>query len=213
MPETLPPVVGSLDRTQSESLLDAIATILAEAPLFQPVMPRSGAPFSVRMSNCGPLGWVSDKAGYRYQPTHPVTGKPWPAMPQVLLDLWAELADYPYPPQACLINYYAESAKMGLHQDRDEADFAASVLSVSLGDTAQFRLGGPKRNDKATTFLLNSGDMMLLAGDRRLAFHGIDLVRAGSSNLLLRHPELFPAGGRLNLTLRRVERPDMPPKG
>ncbi len=109
-------------------------------------MPRSGNPMSVRMTNAGPLGWVTDKErGYRYQATHPETGKPWPAIPQMLLDLWRELADYPHPPEACLINYYAGAAKMGLHQDRDEEDFAAPVLSVSLGDTGIFRVGGKTR--------------------------------------------------------------------
>jgi alkylated DNA repair protein (DNA oxidative demethylase) len=213
MPATSPLVCRKLDRAACESLLDEIAAVLAEAPFYRPVMPRSGAPFSVQMSNCGPLGWVSDTAGYRYQPTHPVTGAPWPQMPKILRNLWAELADYPHPPEACLINYYAEGAKMGLHQDRDEQDFAAPVLSVSLGDTARFRLGGTSRRDPTTMTLLESGDVMLLAGEKRLAFHGIDLVRAGSSNLLSHHQDLFPAGGRVNLTLRRVHKPEAPPQG
>ena len=132
-----------LDRAAQGALLTEIRRIIAEAPLFTPTMPRSGKPMSVRMTNCGPLGWVTDKErGYRYQPTHPVTGKPWPKMPQVLLDLWNEVAGYPAPPEACLINYYAGAAKMGLHQDKDEEDFVAPVLSVSLGDTGIFRVGG-----------------------------------------------------------------------
>jgi alkylated DNA repair protein (DNA oxidative demethylase) len=213
MPTTPPLVRLKLDRDACEALLNDLAAVLAQAPFYRPVMPSSGAPFSVQMSNCGPLGWVSDKAGYRYQATHPVTGKPWPAIPQILRHLWAELADYPHPPEACLINHYAEGAKMGLHQDRDEEDFAAPVVSVSLGDTARFRLGGTSRRDPNTTTLLESGDVMLLAGERRLAFHGIDLVRMGSSNLLTGQPKLFPGGGRLNLTLRRVHKPKAMPQG
>lgn len=204
---TASPLCISLSREEAKTLLAAIVAVLAEAPLFRPVMPRWGTPFSVLMSNCGPLGWVSDKSGYRYQPTHPVTGDPWPAMPEVLLALWRAHAHYPHPPQACLINYYAEGARMGLHQDRDEEDFEAPVLSVSLGDTARFRLGTTERNGPTESLPLRSGDVMVLAGLRRLAFHGVDKVLAGSSNLLLPCPDLFPGGGRINLTLRRVTKP------
>lgn len=116
---------GYLDRTAQEALVAAVADIIAQAPLYAPRMPNSGSPFSVRMTNCGPLGWVSDHRGYRYQPQHPASGAPWPPMPPVLLAAWQELADYPHPPEACLINVYAPTARMGLHQDRDEQDFAA----------------------------------------------------------------------------------------
>jgi alkylated DNA repair protein (DNA oxidative demethylase) len=130
---------GWLDLAVQTELLAELRTIIAEAPLFTPAMPRTGKPMSVRMTNCGPLGWVTDKErGYRYQATHPETGRPWPPMPRMLLDVWDEIAGYSAPPEACLINYYAGAAKMGLHQDRDEEDFAAPVLSVSLGDTAIF---------------------------------------------------------------------------
>jgi alkylated DNA repair protein (DNA oxidative demethylase) len=156
---------------------------------------------SVRMTNCGPLGWVTDKQrGYRYQPTHPETGKPWPPMPGMLLDLWNELARYPAPPQACLVNYYAGSAKMGLHQDKDEEDFAAPVLSVSLGDTGIFRVGGRSRKDPTQIFELKSGDVVVLGGEDRLAYHGIDRILSRTSDLLAE-------GGRFNLTLRRVTKP------
>ena len=189
-------------------LVDDIAAILRAAPVFVPVMPRTGTPFSVRMSNCGPLGWVSDREnGYRYQPTHPATGEPWPPMPQLLLDLWARESHYPHPPEACLINYYTEGTRMGLHQDRDEADFDAPVLSVSLGDSARFRIGGTTRRGPTESLLLRSGDVLVLGGSDRLAYHGIDRVLSGSSRLLSRHPDLFPQGGRINLTLRRVTRP------
>jgi DNA oxidative demethylase len=190
---------GYLDRPAQEALLTALRGIFTDAPLFTPRMPKSGRPFTVRMSNCGPLGWVSDEAGYRYQPTHPVTGRTWPPMPDVLLAMWDDLAGYPLPPQACLINFYTPAAKMGLHQDRDEQDFDAPVLSLSLGDTCLFRLGGSKRNDPTRSFRLSSGDALVLGGNHRLAFHGVDRVEPGTSTLLAE-------GGRINLTLRRVTR-------
>ncbi|MDR3493992.1 MAG: alpha-ketoglutarate-dependent dioxygenase AlkB [Ancalomicrobiaceae bacterium] len=187
-----------LDRAEQEQLLADLRAAIAEAPLFRPEMPKTGKPFSVRMTNLGPLGWVSDRlGGYRYQPTHPTTGQPWPKMPRLLLDLWAEVCAYPGPPEACLVNFYEPSAKMGLHQDRDEADFAAPILSVSLGDSCRFRLGGADRSDPTRSFELNSGDVVVLAGPSRLAFHGVDRILAGTSRLL-------PEGGRVNLTLRRV---------
>ncbi|MBS7537587.1 alpha-ketoglutarate-dependent dioxygenase AlkB family protein, partial [Ancylobacter lacus] len=140
---------GWLDREAQEALVAELRGVLAEAPLFTPRMPRTGKPFSVRMSNCGPLGWVSDVTGYRYQPHHPETGRRWPAMPEVLLDSWRRLAPASPPPEACLINWYGEGARMGLHQDRDELEFGAPVLSLSLGDTAVFRIGGSSRSDPA----------------------------------------------------------------
>ena len=188
----------ALDLAAQRALRDAIGEILRAAPPFQPTMPRTGTPFSVRMSNCGPLGWVSDKdRGYRYQPAHPATGLPWPAMPEALLKLWREHARCPALPEACLINLYEGKAKMGAHQDRDEADFSAPVLSVSLGDDAVFHVGGPKRTDPKVRVTLRSGDVLVLEGPSRLAFHGIDRVLPGTSLLL-------PDGGRINLTLRRV---------
>jgi alkylated DNA repair protein (DNA oxidative demethylase) len=189
------------DWAAQNALLAALRRVIAEAPLFTPTMPRSGNSMSVRMTNCGPLGWVTDKErGYRYQETHPETGQPWPAIPQMLLDLWDGVADYPVPPQACLVNYYAGSAKMGLHQDKDEEDLSAPVLSVSLGDTGLFRVGGRSRKDPTETFELKSGDVVVLGGEDRLAFHGIDRILQGTSDLI-------PEGGRFNLTLRRVTTP------
>jgi DNA oxidative demethylase len=192
---------GYLDRDAQKDLLAAVDAVLRSAPLYTPRMPKSGKPMSVRMSNCGPLGWVTDEAGYRYQTTHPESGEPWPPIPDALLTAWRELADYPHPPEACLINYYAGSAKMGLHQDRDEKDFAAPVVSLSLGDTCLFRLGGTRRNDPTRSLHLSSGDVLVLGGEARLAFHGVDRVMPGTSTLL-------PEGGRINLTLRRVTQPD-----
>ena len=189
-----------LDRPAQTALLAALRKIFATAPLFTPRMPKSGRPFTVRMSNCGPLGWVSDEKGYRYEPNHPVTGRPWPPMPDVLLAMWDKLAGYPSPPEACLINYYGPAAKMGLHQDRDEQVFDAPVLSLSLGDSCLFRIGGQKRGDPTRSFRLSSGDALVLGGDCRLAFHGVDRIEGGTSTLLAE-------GGRINLTLRRVTRP------
>jgi len=188
-----------LDRDGQAQLLAAVRTISAAAPPFTPRMPKSGRPFTVRMSNCGPLGWVSDQSGYRYQPTHPDTGRPWPPIPATLIAIWNELARYPDPPEACLINFYGPTAKMGLHQDRDEEDFDAPVISISLGDSCLFRVGGSKRGEPTRTFRLGSGDVLVLGGAARLAFHGVDRIYPGTSSLL-------PEGGRINLTLRRVTR-------
>jgi alkylated DNA repair protein (DNA oxidative demethylase) len=188
---------GMLDGPAQVALVEDLRGVLRAAPLFVPSMPRTGKPLSVRMSNCGDLGWVSDQAGYRYQACHPVTGEPWPAIPPALLTLWAEVAAYPAPPQACLINWYGPQARMGLHQDRDEQDLAAPVVSVSLGDTAVFRIGGAERGGRTRSLRLASGDVLVFGGPARLAFHGIDRILPGSSTLLGRE-------GRINLTLRRV---------
>ena len=190
---------GFLDRAAQETLRDEMLAILAGAPPFRPRMPRTGKPFSVLMSNCGPLGWVSDERGYRYQPTHPETGRPWPAMPPSLIAAWGRIAPSAPPPEACLINLYASAARMGLHQDRDEEELSAPVVSLSLGDTALFRVGGLERGAPTRSFRLASGDAMALAGEGRLAFHGVDRILARSSTLL-------PLGGRINLTLRRVSK-------
>ena len=166
------------------------------APFHRPVTP-GGKPMSVEMTGLGPLCWVTDAKGYRYEAVHPVTGMAWPAIPPALLDLWTEVCDAQTPPDACLVNLYRGAAKMGLHQDRDEADFGFPVLSVSLGDTAVFRIGGTKRSDPIASVRLASGDVCVLAGEARLAFHGVDRVLPGSSRLI-------PGGGRINLTLRRA---------
>lgn len=191
---------GYLSPREQGALVTELREVARLAPFFQPCMPRTGKPFSVRMTNCGSLGWVSDEAGYRYQPLHPVTGEPWPPMPDVLSRAWQALAGYPHPPEACLVNFYEGSARMGLHQDRDEQDFEAPVLSLSLGDSAVFRIGGTQRGGKTLSLKLASGDALLFGGEARLAYHGIDRILAGSSALL-------PQGGRINLTLRRVTDP------
>jgi alkylated DNA repair protein (DNA oxidative demethylase) len=188
---------GYLDRAAQEALRDALREIIRAAPLFQPRMPRTGKAFSVRMTNCGPLGWVSDVEGYRYQPRHPETGAPWPAMPDVILQAWAELAAGAPAPEACLVNFYDQGARVGLHQDRDEQELSAPVVSLSLGDSCLFRVGGTERAAPTRSFRLHSGDALTLAGPARLAFHGVDRIMPGSSTLLA-------SGGRINLTLRRV---------
>ena len=185
-----------LDRAAQAELAAMVQRAEAAAPRYRPVTP-GGKAMSVRMTNFGSLGWVTDAAGYRYEPLHPLTGQPWPPIPPVLLEIWATLADAGAPPDACLVNFYDVDAKMGLHQDRDEADFNAPVLSVSLGDTALFRIGGTDRRDPTRSVRLASGDVCVLAGAARLAFHGVDRIHAGSSSLI-------PGGGRINLTLRRA---------
>jgi alkylated DNA repair protein (DNA oxidative demethylase) len=188
------------DRAAQEALIVAVEDAVTRAPFYTPVMPRSGRPFTVRMSNLGQLGWVSDRDGYRYQARHPETGEPWPAIPDQVLALWRKVADYPHDPEACLVNHYREGAKLGLHRDEDERDFAAPVVSISLGDTAIFRIGGTERSGKTETLKLSSGDVLVMGGASRLRYHGIDRVLSGTSTLL-------EQGGRLNLTLRRVTKP------
>lgn len=185
-----------LDLAAQQALVDA-AFAAAEAAPFAHYDTAYGKAMSVGMTAFGPLGWTSDKTGYRYAERHPATDQPWPAIPQPLLDLWVELGDVETPPDSCLINLYRGDARMGLHQDRDEADPRFPVLSVSLGDTAVFRIGGTNRKDPTRSLKLNSGDVCRLSGPARLAFHGVDRIQAGSSGLI-------PGGGRINLTLRRA---------
>jgi alkylated DNA repair protein (DNA oxidative demethylase) len=190
-----------LDRPAQEHLLARLRDVIRAAPLFTPRMPRTGKAFSVRMTNCGPLGWVSDQErGYRYQATHPETGMPWPDFPSEVLAAWEDISFYSHPPEACLINYYASAARMSLHQDRDEADFSAPVVSLSLGDACLFRFGGTKRAGPTRSIKLASGDALVLGGAARLVFHGVDRIMPGTSTLLRK-------GGRFNLTLRRVTKP------
>lgn len=187
-----------LTLAEQDQLLKTMRRVIEDAPLFTPRMPRTDKPFSVHMTNCGPLGWVSDKdGGYRYQPAHPETGKPWPPIPETLLTIWRELTGCEHDPQACLVNYYGGSARLGLHRDEDEKDFSAPILSVSLGDAAIFRIGGLTRRDPTISFKLRSGDVLIMGGESRLRYHGVDRLLAGTSDLL-------NEGGRVNLTLRYV---------
>jgi DNA oxidative demethylase len=186
-------------KTEQKALLDEVLARIEQAPFYRPMMPGSGKAFSVEESNFGPLGWVSDKSGYRYQATHPVTEKAWPDIPDTLLSLWRAIADAP-DAECCLVNLYRGDAKMGLHQDKDEKALGAPVVSVSLGDDALFRIGGETRRGSTRSVPLSSGDVVMFGGPARLAYHGIDRIRPGSSSLV-------PGGGRINLTLRRVTPP------
>ena len=186
------------DWAAQEALVASIRQVVTEAPLFVPRMPKTGKPMSVRMTNCGSLGWVTDKdRGYRYQSTHPESGRPWPAIPEALLALWYEVSGFEKPPEACLVNFYDPDAKMGLHQDRDESEFGAPVVSVSLGDQCLFRVGGVSRSDPTRSFRRSSGDVFVFGGESRLIFHGVDRIYPDTSTLLKN-------AGRINLTLRRV---------
>jgi len=186
---------GLISAAEQADWVDDIRAVVAAAPLVSPVTP-GGRPMSVRMTAAGRLGWVADRAGYRYAGTHPGGGD-WPPIPGRVLDLWHRTTGLIRKPDCCLINFYGEGARMGMHQDRDEGDFSFPVLSVSLGDDALFRMGGVDRPAPTQSVWLRSGDVVVMGGDARLAFHGIDRVRHGSSLLL-------PKGGRINLTLRVV---------
>jgi len=188
----------ALSRDDQIRIVASIATVIESAPLYVPTMPKSGKPLSVRMTNCGPLGWVTCKQhGYRYQSTHPATGNRWPSMPPEILKIWQDLAGVDTLPEACLVNWYEPGTKLGLHVDRDEQEFAAPVVSISLGDDAWFRVGGLRRRDPTERLLLKSGDVIVMGGSARLIHHGIDRILPGTSDLL-------PVPGRYNLTLRRV---------
>ena len=186
---------GLIPAAEQADWVDDIRAVVAAAPLVSPVTP-GGRPMSVRMTAAGRLGWVTDRAGYRYAARHPGGGD-WPPIPARVLDLWHRVTGLARAPDCCLINFYGEGARMGMHQDRDEGDFSFPVLSVSLGDDALFRMGGVDRPAPTQSVWLHSGDVVVMGGEARLAWHGIDRVRHGSSALL-------PKGGRINLTLRVV---------
>lgn len=186
---------GFLDEERQRSLLEDLRKLVARAPLFVPTTSR-GQEMSVRMTSAGRFGWVSDKGGYRYQETHP-RGMAWPAIPDTVMDIWRAVGSSRRDPDCCLINFYDDAARMGLHQDRDEADFSWPVVSISLGDDALFRIGNLTRGGKTESIWLRSGDVVVMGGDARLTYHGVDRVKAGTSVLL-------PKGGRINLTLRVV---------
>lgn len=185
-----------LNEAAQRALVEALRDVVAVAPLFSPMTPM-GKPMSVRMTSAGRYGWVSDRSGYRYARQHP-GGQDWPAIPDAVLAIWRALASDARDPDCCLLNYYGEEARMGLHQDRDEADFSWPVLSVSLGDEALFRIGGRTRGDTTVSHWLRSGDVVVMGGDARLTYHGVDRIRFGSSTLL-------KGGGRINLTCRVVD--------
>ena len=187
---------GYLDETAQYDLIDALRGVLKAAPLFSPTT-RFGKQMSVRMTSAGKYGWYSDPRGYRYEP-RPPNGTLWPPIPDQVLSIWRDTTGLTRDPDCCLINYYGDSAKMGMHQDRDEADFTFPVLSVSLGDDGLFRIGNEQRAGKTESIWLESGDVVLMGGPARLTHHGIDRIRFGSSRLM-------PKGGRINLTCRVVD--------
>lgn len=182
------------------ALVAEVLALLEDNPVYRGAMPRTGKQLSVRNTNLGSLGWVSDIKGYRYQAHHPETGRAWPAIPQVLLDLWTDVSNYEAPPEACLVNWYEADSRLGLHIDADESAKDAPVVSVSLGSRALFRLGGLERNSPTSSMRLASGDVVVLGGQSRRAYHGVDRIYPESSTLV-------PGGGRINLTLRRVTAP------
>jgi alkylated DNA repair protein (DNA oxidative demethylase) len=184
-----------LDRAAQERLVSVLRELASAAPFTSPVT-RSGQKMSVRMTSAGQVGWISDRRGYRYAERHP-SGVDWPPIPPEVLAIWDRVADCPRPPESCLVNWYGEGARMGMHQDRDEADLSCPVVSVSLGDDALLRIGGVDRGGSTRSVWLRSGDVVVMGGPARLVHHGVDRIRFGSSMLL-------PQGGRINLTLRVV---------
>ena len=187
---------GWLDAAAQARLVAELSEVIRAAPFFAPLTPW-GKPMSVRMTSAGRYGWFTDAKGYRYIDRHP-SGTPWPPIPERALAAWRTLVSAERLPDCCLVNHYAAKARMGLHRDADEADFSWPVLSISLGDPAVFRIGGTARTDPTRSMLLESGDVAVLGGATRLAYHGIDRIRFGESDLL-------PEGGRINLTLRVVD--------
>jgi DNA oxidative demethylase len=187
---------GWLDPPAQAAMAEDIARVAAAAPYFTPLTPW-GKPMSVAMTSAGRYGWFTDRRGYRYLDRHP-SGVPWPPIPETVLLVWRTLVSGARMPDCCLVNRYGPKARMGLHRDADEKDFGWPVLSISLGDPAVFRVGGRERSDPTTSVLLESGDVVVFGGDARLAYHGVDRIRAGGSRLL-------PEGGRINLTCRVVD--------
>jgi alkylated DNA repair protein (DNA oxidative demethylase) len=179
------------------AMLDEIRAVIAAAPLFRPVT-RWGRPMSTRMTSAGRWGWFSDRRGYRYVGTHPETGEPFPPIPPSVLAVWEQVTGLARQPDCCLVNFYDARARMGLHQDRDEADFTYPVVSISLGDSALFRVGNIERGGSTESLWLHSGDVLVMGGPARLVHHGIDRIRPSSSTLI-------EGGGRINLTLRVVK--------
>lgn len=184
---------------QQTQLLSAIEDIAAQAS-FRHMTTAGGFRMSVGMTNCGPLGWVTDRTGYRYDSLDPVTGKPWPAMPPVLRELAvaaaAEANFAAFLPDACLINSYEPGAKMSLHQDKDESDFSQPIVSVSLGLPAVFLFGGLKRSDKPARIPVVHGDVVVWGGPSRLRYHGVLPLKQGN------HP--LTGARRINLTFRKA---------
>ncbi len=187
---------GALDRDRQAAMAEDIRAVAGAAPPFSPLTPW-GKPMSVRMTSAGRYGWYADRRGYRYVPEHP-DGQPWPPIPDSVLAVWDQVTGLERRPDCCLVNCYGPKARMGMHQDRDEADFTWPVVSISLGDDGLFRIGGDTRGGRTESVWLQSGDVVVMGGEARLKYHGLDRIRPGTSTLL-------PGGGRINLTLRVVD--------
>ncbi|MBR9761948.1 MAG: alpha-ketoglutarate-dependent dioxygenase AlkB [Rhodobacteraceae bacterium] len=185
-----------LDRAAQQALVEDLRGVQRVAPLFSPET-RFGRKMSVQMTSAGKYGWFSDRRGYRYERRHP-SGVDWPPIPDSVLAIWHKVTGLERTPDCCLVNFYREGARMGLHQDRDEADFGYPVLSVSLGDDGLFRIGHEARGGSTESIWLQSGDVAVMGGAARLLHHGVDRIRPGSSTLLAQ-------GGRINLTCRVVD--------
>lgn len=185
-----------LDSDAQAAMVDDLTKVIAAAPLFSPETPY-GKPMSVRMTSTGRFGWFADRRGYRYIERHPSGGE-WPPIPASVLAVWSAVTGVARLPDCALVNFYAETARMGMHHDKDEADFQWPVVSISLGDQGLFRIGGSSRGGKTDSIWLTSGDVVVMGGDARLTYHDLDRIRTGSSTLL-------PDGGRINITLRVVD--------
>lgn len=185
-----------IDAEGQAAMVADIRAVAEAAPFFAPLTPW-GKPMSVRMTSAGKYGWFTDRKGYRYVDRHP-SGTPWPPIPDSVLAIWRDMVSADRDPDCCLVNWYGAKARMGLHRDADEADYSWPVLSISLGDPGLFRMGGEVRSDPTASILLESGDVVVMGGPARRAYHGIDRIRFGGSTLL-------PQGGRINLTLRVVD--------
>lgn len=176
------------------SILKRIDDIQDKTPFFKPVMPNSNKEFSVKITNFGKYGWVSDKKnGYHYRQDHPISKQRWTPIPEEILDIWHALSKKDLEPDCCLVNHYNLKAKMGLHIDNDEKDFSYPVLSISIGASALFRIGGLKRSDKTKSLKLHHGDVLIMSGKSRLIYHGIDKIYPNSQ-----------FDYRINLTLRKI---------
>lgn len=198
-PASCPVLLRSFVLDVEDALLADLTRLAEDAP-FRHMTTPGGFQMSVAMTNCGDVGWVTDRSGYRYDPCDPVSGKPWPAMPQTFRDLAdrasAQAGFAGFTPDACLINRYDPGAKLSLHQDKDEKDFTAPIVSVSLGLPATFLFGGLKRKDPQQKIELLHGDVIVWGGPSRLAYHGVNPLKDGH------HPKL--GGHRINLTFRKA---------
>lgn len=190
---------GLLDLEGQRAVLAAVRAVAQAAPFAH--ARTKGGMTSAAMTNAGSAGWWSDLKGYRYETRNPVTGKSWPPMPEIFRDVVARaVADTPWPdftPDACLINFYGEGAKMGLHQDRDEKDFTQPIVTVSLGDDGDFQIGGMTRSERAQVLVVKSGDTLAMGGDSRMRFHGIRKIHPGTG-------PLATLTGRISLTFRKA---------